>query len=98
MTVYDILRDVARKHRLKIDDMKSRRRVRYLVEARIDFIRRVGTERQLSDGQIGRLINRTAWTVRHHRNEAAGARKKAMSLAWHRRTKPKEDAHAQQSQ
>lgn len=91
MTVHEILLDVARKHRLKIEDMKSRRRERYVVAARVDFIRRAAAERNLSDAQIGRFINRTSWTVRHHRDEAVADKKRAKTREWSRRVRA-EDA------
>ena len=47
------------------------------VPARADFIKRARTERKLSAAQIGRFINLSEWTVRHHLNPKMRARKLA---------------------
>jgi chromosomal replication initiation ATPase DnaA len=76
MNVHDILRNVARAHRVKIEDIRSRRRQQYLVDARVAFIKQAAS-RNLTNGQIGRVINRTAWTVRHFKDDAVRDRKLA---------------------
>ena len=73
-TVHDILRDIARVHRVKIEEIRSPSRDQYLVDARVAFIKAVAS-RNLTNGQIGRVINRSPWTVRHHKDDAFRNRK-----------------------
>lgn len=78
MTAQQTLLEVAEKHRLTVDEMKSKRSLRPLVKARAEFIRRACSERNLSDGQIGRILNLTSWTVRYWRHPDARGQKLAL--------------------
>lgn len=75
MTANEILHQVAAKHAMTVDQIKSRNRCKAFVTARAEFIERAYTERQLSDGQIGKFINLTSWTVHYWRNHDARLRK-----------------------
>jgi len=67
----DILRAVAREHGVTSADLRSDSRHKYLVLARREYIRRAHATGRYSDGKIGKLINRTSWTVLYHRNARA---------------------------
>ena len=69
MTADEILKEVAASHGVPLREIRSKKRFQTLVKARREFIKRAKRERNLSDGQIGRLINRTSWTVFYHRND-----------------------------
>lgn len=85
MNTKQILTEVAKKHGIDVELLKSKSRKQILVDARIEFAVRARSERShLSSGVIGRFINRSPWTVAYYVNEEMRERRRAISR-WKRR-------------
>lgn len=68
MNAKQIIRDIARKHNLQPSDILGDGRFAHICAARREIVRSL-RDRGLTDGQIGRFINRSTWTVYHYRSD-----------------------------
>jgi CII-binding regulator of phage lambda lysogenization HflD len=66
MIAMRIVRDVARLHLLTFSQVKGNCKKPRYVAARMEIARRLKSERKLSSGQIGRMINRSSWQVQYY--------------------------------
>lgn len=77
---FKILKQVAERHGVSVEAMKSKCRKDRLVRARMEFVIRVKKERpHLTDSQIGRFVNRSSWTVYYYRDYEWRERRIALS-------------------
>ena len=66
MIAIQIVRYVASRHLVTMEELRGPSRVPRLVAARKEIARRLSTEREMTTGQIGRFINRSEWQVRYY--------------------------------
>lgn len=66
----NMLAELAKEKRMRVADIVGRARFAPIVEVRTEFIRRAGTL-GMGSRMIGRIINRHATTVLHHRAKGA---------------------------
>lgn len=62
----DIKRDVTRKHRVSVEDIFSRSRVKHLVAARREFIKRLHHEMRWNPDRIAAHLQMDRSTINHH--------------------------------
>ena len=62
----DIKRDVTKKHRVSVEDIFSRSRVKHLVAARREFIKRLHHEMRWNPDRIAAHLQMDRSTINHH--------------------------------
>lgn len=81
MIALQIVRYVARRHLVTMDELRGPSHVPRIVAARMEISRRLKAERSLSAAQIGRMINRSAWEVRYYLGDEYRRRRIARAMA-----------------
>lgn len=76
-----IIRDVAKAHRVSVDDIKGKSRAPRMVAARVEIAGRLTSECDMTSGQIAHRIGRTAWTVRYYLDPVFRKKKSARSVS-----------------
>lgn len=82
MNAMDIVRFVARRHLMTVEDLRSQCRKPRYIAPRIEAVRLL-KQYGLSNGQIGMLLHRSKWTVRYHLNDDLRARRKTRMPSGH---------------
>lgn len=83
MNAMQIMRYVASRHLLSVDDLRGPSQAPRIVAARIVVAHLLKHERGLNTGQIGKLLNRTTWTIRYYLDhEFREKRKQRMRRYW----------------
>lgn len=86
-----IIWEVAQAHGVELDDLRSPRRSKKLVLARVAVAQRLKAERNLGNGVIGRMIGRSCWQIYYYLNEGFREVRKGncirRSRIWHARRK-----------
>lgn len=81
MIAIEIVRAVAKSHDVALEQIRSSCHKPRYVAARMEIARRLKTERGLSSGQIGRMINRSSWQVQYYLRPEYRARNIARGMA-----------------
>lgn len=81
MIAMQIVRDVARRRRISLRDIRGPCRFPHMVAARMEIAQRLRIERGMSSGQIGRFINRSTWQVQYYLQPEYRRRAIARNLA-----------------
>ena len=69
-TMLDTAYQVCRKHEIELKDLKSKKRTRHFVVARIEFTKRCLKELNKTMNQIGRFLNKDHTTIIYYKNYA----------------------------
>ncbi len=76
------MNEVAARHGVTVEAMRSRSVTPALAAARSEAAERLKAERQLRFSVIGRLLGRSQWTARYYADAALRARKNVALIAW----------------
>lgn len=76
MNAMQIIREVARQHLLTVDELRGPCKQTRFTTARITAAKALKQQRGLDNGRIGRLLNRTTWTIRYYVNDEFRERKR----------------------
>lgn len=83
MSPEDVIRAIAARHLVTVDQLRARSRNPRFMRARIDVAQRLRFGMRLRVKAIARLLNRTPWTVGYYLDEEYRRRRSAKGITYY---------------